>query len=116
LEFETSSAAVKFDIVPEQRSRLAGQLIVALFGDERPLTAPAGPRVGRGLMRVDPVDWSDNRLPVEGLKRPIDVRFDQDGSPFVVDFGEFEITPNKGLHAVAGSGRVLQLKPDELGA
>ena len=44
--------------VPATASRWPGQVLVALFGDERPMTAPAGPRVGRGLARIDPADGS----------------------------------------------------------
>jgi glucose/arabinose dehydrogenase len=109
-EFEINSAAVKFAVVPVDDKIFGGQIIVALFGDERPLTGPAGPRVGRGLLRIDPTDWASYPVKVEGLKRPIDVRFGPEGSVFVVDFGDFEITPDKGLSARAGTGRLLRLK------
>jgi len=114
LEFEINSSAVKFDIIPRDHPTLGGQMVVALFGDERPVTGPAGPRVGRGLLRVDPQDWSRHPVKSEGLKRPIDVRFGVNGSGFVVDFGDFAITPDKGLSARPGSGKLFQFEVNAL--
>jgi uncharacterized membrane protein YqjE len=37
------------------------------------MTAPAGPRVGRSVVRVDPSDWTVHPLLDESLRRPIDV-------------------------------------------
>jgi len=113
-EFDVNAAAVKFDIVPPMNrvfeSDCEGHLIVALFGDEKPLTGPAGPRVGRVLLRIDPHDWSAHPIPLFGLSRPIDVRFSPSREPFVVDFGEFEITLDKGVSAKPATGKLLQLK------
>lgn len=109
LRFPVNAAAVKFDIAPPGSGDLAGQLVVALFGDERPMTGPAGPRVGRSLVRVDPRDWSMHPF-AGGFSRPIDVRFSPaDGAAYVLDFGEFEMTEGGGLAARAASGGLWRL-------
>lgn len=113
LAFAVNACAVKFAQVP--RGRFAGQLIVAQFGDERPMTGPAGPRVGRNLVRVDPRDWSLHPLPNLPLSRPIDLCFSTDGQRlYVLDFGEFEFTATKSITARAGSGSVLEVTLDQM--
>ena len=109
LEFDVNACAVKFAVVPPQSARYAGDLIVALFGDERPLTGPAGARVGRSLVRVSVADWSVHPLGQLSFSRPIDVAFDRTGAAYAVDFGDFEITREKGIAARAGSGRLCKL-------
>jgi glucose/arabinose dehydrogenase len=110
LEFAVNAAAVKMDLLPAGASRWPGQILVALFGDERPMTGPAGPRVGRSLARLDPADWSLH--PVAGgapWRRPIDVRVHPfEESVYVLDFGEFEMVPG-GLKARAGSGALWKV-------
>jgi len=101
LEFEVNACAVKFAVY-------AGDLIVALFGDERPLTGPPGPRVGRRLVRVSLRDWSIHPVKSPPFHRPIDVLFSD--AVYVLDFGEFEITPDKGIAARAGSGKLWRLE------
>lgn len=101
VRFPPHTAAVKLDVAPPG-TPWAGDLIVALFGDEAPMTAPAGPRVGRSLVRVDASDWSLQPFVREPLRRPIDVCFTSDAL-FVVDFGEFEMS-ERGVEAEAGSG------------
>lgn len=49
VEFPPHSAAVKFAIVPPEHPS-EGQLVVALFGDERHMTVPGGPAEGRALV------------------------------------------------------------------
>lgn len=111
LNFPPHVAAVKFDVAPASRGALAGQLFVALFGDEAPMTAPAGPRVGRGIARVDLSDWSLHDVPTGPMSRPIDVRFSADGDAlYIVDFGRFEMHAERGVVAEAGSGKVFRLK------
>jgi len=105
--FPPHTAAVKFDVAPENSGRWAGHLFVALFGDEVPMTAPAGPKVGRSVVRVDPSDWSLHPFVQGGLLRPIDVRFSPAGGDlYILDFGSFEMLDNGGLSAEAGSGKI----------
>jgi glucose/arabinose dehydrogenase len=100
VEFDPHVAATKFAVTP------SGQLVVALFGDETPMTAPPGhPQVGRDLLLVDPEDWSTRPLP-GGPKthRPIDVAVSPaDGALYVLDFGQFEMSDH-GVRAQPGSG------------
>jgi glucose/arabinose dehydrogenase len=106
MHFPPHTAAVKFDVVPSGWGPWQGQLLVALFGDERPMTAPAGDRVGRCISRVDPHDWSLHQVVTDPLLRPIDVRFcPTDQSVWVLDFGWFEMTAG-GMAARQGTGAV----------
>lgn len=79
--------------------------IVTLFGDKRPVTAPAGPKEGRRLVRMH---LSDRCVyPVSGPRflRPIDVAFNvRDHSFYVVDFGEFELQLGGAVSAKAATG------------
>ncbi len=110
LSFPPHAAAVKFDVAPASWEEQAGHLFVALFGDEAPMTAPAGPRVGRGVARVDPRDWSLHDVVGGPLSRPIDVRFSVAGDAlFVLDFGRFEMDADHGVVAEAGSGKLWRL-------
>ncbi|NGN62662.1 sugar dehydrogenase [Streptomyces sp. A7024] len=104
LAFAPHSAAVKMTLAPD------GSIVVALFGDEIPLTAPSGPRSGRALAVVDPDDWSHTVLPTPALKRPIDVAFGPDGQLYVLDFGHFEPGARGRLAATAGSGGVWRAR------
>jgi glucose/arabinose dehydrogenase len=108
LAFAPHAAATKFAVVPAGLPAYAGQLVVTLFGDEAPMTAPSGtPRVGRTLLRVDPADWSAHPLPVPArIHRPIDVGF-ADEALWILDFGQFEMSDH-GVVATAGSGRLLR--------
>jgi len=112
LRFPPHVAAVKFDVAPASFGGWGGHIFIALFGDERPMTAPAGPRVGRGVARIDPADWSLHPFDSVPLLRPIDVRFDPcAGAMYILDFGHFEMEPTGGVSARAGSGKVWQLLP-----
>lgn len=107
LRFPPHTAAVKFDVAPESAPRWAGHLFVALFGDEVPMTAPSGPKVGRSVVRVDTSDWSMRPFVQGGLLRPIDVRFHPSGDAlYVLDFGSFEMLDGGGLSAEARSGKL----------
>lgn len=101
LRFDPHVAAVKMDVAPD------GRIVVALFGDEVPMTAPSGPRVGRSFGIVDPADWSMTSAAAR-LRRPIDVRFGPDGQLYALDFGHFE--PGRGhLDATPGTGGVWRM-------
>jgi glucose/arabinose dehydrogenase len=103
LEFPPHAAAVKFDVVPPAGAH-AGDLYVALFGDEVPMTAPNGPLVGRRIARVDSRTWTLHPLAPGPSRRPIDVQIDAaSGWVYVLDFGQFEMT-DTGVDADAGSG------------
>jgi glucose/arabinose dehydrogenase len=109
LEFPPHVSAVKFDVAPPG-APFAGQLFVALFGDEAPMTAPPGPRAGRSVARVDPSDWSLHPVVSEPLLRPIDVRFDPAGEVlYILDFGAFEMDAERGVVAEANSGKLWRI-------
>jgi len=111
LRFPPHSAATKFDVAPERLTDWAGHLFVALFGDEVPMTAPTGPKVGRSVMRVDTSDWSLHPFVQDGLLRPIDVRFGpSDGALYILDFGSFEMLDGGGVSAEAGSGKIWRYR------
>jgi len=110
-EFEVNSCAVKF---VELGAPFAGDLLVALFGDERPLTGPGEGRAGRKLVRVSLKDGSMHSTPPFPCERPIDVAFDPAGNLYVMDFGQFEIAPGKGVVARPGSGGLWKFGPDFL--
>lgn len=103
-EFPVNTAATKLARIPDDAPRFAGQLLVCLFGDERPLTGPAGPKVGRSLARLDLAAGALHPLGIAGVRRPIDVRIHA-GHIYLLDFGEFEMAPGR-VDAVAGSGTV----------
>ncbi|HEV2953107.1 MAG TPA: sugar dehydrogenase [Candidatus Dormibacteraeota bacterium] len=108
--FEPHAAAVKFAVVPESIGKHAGKLLVALFGDEAPMTAPAGsPKVGRSLALLDPATWTRQTLVMGApLSRPIDVAFKPgDEAAYVLDFGHFEMSV-QGVVATAGTGKVYR--------
>ncbi|AFZ69728.1 PQQ-dependent sugar dehydrogenase [Deinococcus peraridilitoris] len=109
LHFPTHTSAVKFDVAPAHAPQFAGQLFIALFGDEAPMTAPPGPKAGRSVARVDPSDWSLHPFVEESLSRPIDVRFHPSGDAlYVLDFGQFEMS-EQGVNALAGSGKLWRV-------
>jgi len=114
LEFAVNAAAAKMDVIPSGRWK--GHLLVALFGDERPMTGPAGPRVGRSIARIDPSDWSLHPVLEDApFHRPIDVRIDPSGEQvYVLDFGEFEMLARGGVDAHAGTGALWKLPLSDL--
>ncbi len=112
VEFPVNAAATKLEVIPQEAHRWAGHVLVALFGDEKPMTAPLGPKVGRSLARVDPSDWSLHAVEVGPFRRPIDVRV-HGGAVYVLDFGEFEMGPD-GVTAQAGTGALWKVPLDAL--
>jgi len=110
LRFPPHAAAVKFDVAPATVPAWAGQIVIALFGDEVPMTAPSGPRVGRAVARINPRDWSLHQVIAGSLSRPIDVRFAAGGtSLYILDFGLFEMHAERGVVAEARSGKLWRL-------
>lgn len=111
LRFPAHTAGVKFDVLPASCTQWAGQICMAFFGAEIPTLAPAGPRLGRTVARIDPGDWSVHVLVADPLVRPIDVRFNPvDDSLYILDFGRFEVQLERGIVAQPGSGKLWRLK------
>lgn len=110
-EFTINAAATKLAVLPAG-TRWAGQLVVAMFGDEKPMTAPPGPKVGRSLLRVDPSDWSQHLLMAGPFRRPIDVVTTPDRNLLVVDFGHFEMKVLGRIDATRGSGALWKITLD----
>jgi len=114
LRFPPHAAGVKFDVAPTSLTGWAGQIFVALFGDEVPMTAPSGPRVGRAVARIDPIDWSLHEVIAGPLARPIDVRLDPTGEVlYILDFGHFEMHAERGVVAEAHSGKLWRFHLNE---
>ena len=110
LVFPPHVAAVKFDTADTDHG-MPETLVVALFGDEAPMTGPEGPRIGRGIALVDTATWQMRPLVSGGpLHRPIDVRVHGD-TAYILDFGRFEMTRH-GVDADAGSGCLWRLPLD----
>lgn len=111
LRFPPHVAAVKFDVAPASLRNWAGHIFVALFGDEIPMTAPSGPKVGRAVASIDPKDWSLHHFLSGPFARPIDVRFDPVGAYlYILDFGYFEMQPQGGITAEAKSGKLWRYR------
>jgi glucose/arabinose dehydrogenase len=110
LTFPPHSCAVKLDTLSADHAVWPGQILVALFGDERPLTAPSGPVVGRALARIDPSAWKMQTVVKAPLARPIDVRVNPaDLHAYVLDFGHFEMGLSGLVAAAPGTGTVYRL-------
>lgn len=108
--FPANSAATKFDITPESSPYRQRYLIVALFGDEKPMTAVAGPRSGRALARVGLADWSVEVFAEHCFARPIDLRYSpQTRELNVLDFGDFDMGLEGRVMARRGSGKLAVL-------
>ena len=109
LAFPVNSAPTKFDVAPAHVEAWQGQIFLTLFGDEKPMTGPPGPPVGRSVVRIDPKDWSLHPF-ISGFVRPMDVRFHpREAALYVLDFGEFEMLTQTELSARAGSGKVWRI-------
>lgn len=114
LRFPVNAAATKFAVVPMASCCWPGQLLVAIFGDEKPMTAPPGAKVGRALLRVDPADWSAHPVTLPDPRRPIDVSVSPDGGRiWVLDFGHFEMQSEDRIDATAGSGSVTTARLEQ---
>ena len=86
-------------------------MCIALFGDEVPMTAPSGPRVGRSVARIDPADGSLHPLVSDKLSRLIDVRSHHADSCFsILDFGQFERHAAHAVVAQATSGTIWRTR------
>ena len=109
--FPPHAAAVKFDVAPTGINEWGGHIFVALFGDEIPMTAPIGPRIGRSIVRINPADWSLWPFVKDSLNRPIDIKFHpRENRLYILDFGEFEMSNGLHVEAKAKTGKVWRLK------
>lgn len=107
LRFPPHCAATKFEVLRPSSNSCDAQLIVTLFGDEMPMTAPRGPTVGRNIIKVDSYDWTIEPLFLTSLLRPIDIRFNHfNQSLYFLDFGDFEMQDNGMVNAAPYSGRL----------
>lgn len=114
--FPANSAATKSDIVPGPESARQPRLIVALFGDEKPMTSATGAHSGRCLAKVNTADWSVQTFNQGCFARPIDVRFSPvDGRLYVLDFGDFEMGPQGRVMARRETGKVVAGELAEFG-
>lgn len=112
VRFPPHTAATRFCVLPEE-SRWPGDLVVTMFGDEAPMTAPPTGQQGRSLVRVDLQDRTLHVLAAPVLHRPIDVMWDADQQALlVVDFGRFEMT-DTGADAEPCSGAIWRLPLEE---
>jgi glucose/arabinose dehydrogenase len=112
LEFSVNAAATRFAVLPAH-APWPGQLLVTVFGDEQPVTAPPGARVARGLLRVDPGDWSCHPVAGPSFARPIDVAVTTDARALlVVDFGHFEMLGDGRVDALPGTGTLWKIALD----
>lgn len=110
LEFPVNSAPTKFCVAPAG-TPWAGDLLICLFGDEKPMTGPAGPRVGRSLARIDTRQWTLHPLHQGPFQRPMDVRFHPETrAVYLMDFGHFEMVSQRDLEATPGSGKIWRLE------
>jgi len=99
--FTPHSAIMGFDVNEDPRFAPAGQVFIAEFGSQAPMTTGGKPlpHVGHRVSRVDlpsgqSYAFAINRTGLAatatgggGLERPIDAVFGPDGSLYVVDFG-----------------------------
>ena len=114
MEFPVNAAAVKFDQLPEDLPSIGGFLVVALFGDEKPMTAPPGKKAGRNIALIDPKTWTLHPLPKLGIERPIDVKYNEkDNKIYVLDFGYFEMS-GVGVDAKSASGKLWKIDIEQL--
>jgi len=110
MRFPVNSAPAKFDTIRRNVPGWAGQIVVALFGDEKPMTAKLGPKAGRSVASIDPFDWTLKTIVAEPLNRPIDVHFDSKSeSLFILDFGKFEIDYQRNVIGEARSGKLWRI-------
>lgn len=88
-------------------------LIVALFGDKRPITGVPGPRSGRDLARVNLDSGEVTHLNLQDLRRPIDLCWFGD-ELLVLDFGDYELEKGGRLQENAPSGSLRSYFRNEL--
>ncbi len=121
-----NSSPSKLAVAPETWDAFAGQVFVAEWGDLAPNTNPLRDKpTGYKVVRVDPatgevVPFIHNLMPgpaskqdarLQGMERPIDVKFGPDGAMYIVDYGIANINSARGAE-----GQVPYEFPPETGA
>ena len=121
-----NSSPSKLAVAPESWGELAGQVFVAEWGDLSPNTNPLRDQpTGYQVVRIDP-DTGDltpfvrnieagpasrQGARLEGIERPIDVKFGPDGAMYIVDYGIANVNS-----ARTAEGQVPYEFPPETGA
>ena len=121
--FEPHSAPNGFDFSRNPEFGFEGDAFIAMFGDLAPNTTrqatPAGFKIARVDMRTGEVhDFAVNKiageassLPHEGFERPSHCAFGPDGALYVVDWGEWEIAPERGgVRTQVGTGTLWRIR------
>ncbi len=93
--------------VPDPRD--PDRMIVALFGDKRPLTGAPGPKAGRKVVSVDTARGTMDGLVLPAMQRPIDVAVGPEGDLWVLDFGDYEIDRTGRMLSSGPSGALWRL-------
>lgn len=115
--FDVHAAPVRLTAAGSESSQWGNSLYVALFGDKRPLTGPAGPKVGRNIVRVELSDWSVHEFNTGTWHRPIDIAINRhDDCMYVLDFGQFEMTSMKAVQSTVSSGQLWKLQLHDSGS
>ena len=85
-----------------------------LFGDEKPMTAAPGAKVGRSVARIDTETWTIHQLNLGKFNRPIDIQFHPiTNAMYVLDFGQFEMKV-KGMFAEKESGCLYEIPLEDI--
>ena len=121
--FEPHSGSNGVAFCPDAAFGFQGDAFVALFGDFTPMTARLTTPVGFKVVRVDMqrsrvVNFAVNKitgpaskLPHGGFERPSHCQFGPDGAPYVVDWGELEIAPERGgVRMQQGTGILWRIR------
>jgi len=121
-----NSSPSKLAVAPDSWGDLAGHVFVAEWGDLSPNTNPlrdkpegyqivgidpATGQVRPFVRNIEPGPASRQNARLQGIERPIDVKFGPDGAMYVVDYGIANVNP-----ARTAEGQVPYEFPPETGA
>jgi glucose/arabinose dehydrogenase len=129
--FLPQAGAAKLDIVPNSGpfKEYRGEVVVALAGDRVPFSTGGTDGLalnqftGYKLVRVDLVtkevtDFVYNtrlgpasQLGIDGIERPVDVKFGPDGALYILDYGQMVMKDGKEKTS-HGSGQIWRLVPE----
>lgn len=134
LTFPPHSAITKLASVSGEPAALDGMLLAAFWGHMTPMTGNVQEHGGHRVLAIDPETWESRVLlksahdhgkeghggshdgsrshAASTLNRPIDVAVAPDGRAiYVVDFGELEVSKEKGVMPKPGTGKLWRLVP-----